>query len=258
MLALDQSGDGPPLLLLHFLGGHRLVWRPVLPRLEAERRAIAVDLPGFGDSRPLPGSPTLARLTDAVQATIEELELERPAVAGISIGGSIAIELARRDAVASSVAINPVGFASRPEAAFAKASLRATHAACRALAGQADLLASPKPLRAALGAQMFAKPWAVPAEDLAGLVRGVAQSPGTIPVLRATFGIEISGGAMSTPLTIAWGQRDALLLPRQGRRAIERLPFARLVPLPGCGHVPLWDDPERVADAILAGTAAPA
>ncbi|EHN08824.1 hydrolase [Patulibacter medicamentivorans] len=256
MLAHDQSGDGAPLVLLHFLGGDRNVWRSLLPRLTAERRVITVDLPGFGDSRSLPGSPTLGRLTDTIEEFVGELGLERPAVAGISVGGGIAVELAARDAVSSAVAINPVGFASRAEAAFAKASMRATHAACKAIAGQADRLTSPKPLRTALGAQMFAKPWAVPAEDLAGLVRGVAHSPGTIPVMRATFGAEIRGGATSTPLTIAWGQRDALLLPRQGPRAIERLPFARLAPLPGCGHVPLWDDPERVTAAILDGTAA--
>ncbi|WP_320672968.1 alpha/beta fold hydrolase [Patulibacter defluvii] len=256
MLAHDRSGEGAPLVLLHFLGGDRNAWRPVLPRLSAEREVYALDLPGFGDSRTLPGSPTLSRLTDAIQEFLADAGLVKPAVAGISVGGGIAVELASRDAVSSAVAINPVGFASRPEAAFAKASVRATHAACKAIAGQADRLASPKPLRAALGAQMFAKPWAVPGEELAGLVRGLAHSPGTLPVMRATFGAEIRGGATSTPLTIAWGQRDALLLPRQGPRAIERLPFARLAPLPGCGHVPLWDDPERVADAILAGTAA--
>lgn len=257
MLAHAQVGSGPPLVLLHFLGGHRQVWRPVLPRLSAERTVIAVDLPGFGDSRALPGSPTLPRLAEAVRQTIEELGIERPAVAGIAVGGGIAVELALSQAVSAAVAINPIGFASRAEAAFAKASMRATHAACRALGGQADLLASPKPLRAALGAQMFAKPWDVPAEDLAGLARSVAQSPGTVPVMRATFGAEIAGGASAAPLTVAWGQRDALLLPRQGRRVIERLPFARLVPLPGCGHVPLWDDPDRVADVMLEGTRIP-
>jgi pimeloyl-ACP methyl ester carboxylesterase len=256
MLAHDQTGAGPPLVLVHFLGGHRHVWRPILPLLAAHRRVVTLDLPGFGDSRPLAGSPTLPRLTDAVLETIEELGLGRPAIAGISLGGGIAVELARRDAVSSAVAISPVGFASRAETAYAKATLRATLAACRAIAGQADRLTSPRPLRAALGAQMFAKPWAVPAEDVAALVRSVAYSPGMLPALRAAVGYDIVGGATTTPLTIAWGQRDALLLPRQGRRAIERLPFARLIPLSGCGHVPLWDAPQRVADVILEGTAA--
>lgn len=254
MLAHDRQGEGPPLVLVHFLGGHRHVWRPLLPQLKEARTVIAVDLPGFGESRPLTGSPTLGRLTDAVAATISGLGLERPAVAGLSLGGGVAIELARAGVVSSAVAISPIGFATTPEMAFAKASLRATHAATRAIAGQIDRLAPQATLRAALGAQMFAKPWAVPPEEAAGLVRSMAHSPGTLPVLRAAMGQEILGGGLMAPLTVAWGQRDALLLPRQGRRAVERLSFAQLVPLAGCGHVPLWDDPERVAQTILVGT----
>ena len=254
MLAHDRLGEGPPLVLVHFLGGHRHVWRPVLPHLTESRTVIALDLPGFGESRPLAGSPTLQRLTDAVAATIAELGLERPAVAGLSLGGGVAIELARAGVVSSAVAISPIGFATTPEMAFAKASLRATHAASRAIAGQVDRLAPQATLRAALGAQMFAKPWAVPAEEAAGLVRSMAHSPGTLPILRAAMGQEIVGGGLMAPLTVAWGQRDALLLPRQGRRAVERLSFAQLVPLAGCGHVPLWDDPVRVAQTILDGT----
>jgi pimeloyl-ACP methyl ester carboxylesterase len=255
MLAHDRHGDGAPLVLLHFLGGHRHVWQPLLPRLTAQRTVITVDLPGFGDSRPLAGSPTLARLTAAVSDTVRELGLERPAVAGISLGGGIAIELARAGTVSSAVAISPIGFATVPEMAFAKASIRATHAASRALAGQADRLAEQAALTAALGAQMFAKPWAVPAEDAAGLVRSMAHSPGTLPVLRAAMGQAIVGGGLLAPLTVAWGQRDVLMLPRQGRRAVERLTYAQLVPLAGCGHIPLWDDPEKVADVVLSGTA---
>lgn len=255
MLAHDRHGEGPPLVLVHFLGGHRQVWHPLLPRLSAGHEVVTIDLPGFGDSRPLSGSPTLARLTDAVAGTIAELGLDRPAVAGISLGGGIAIELARSGLASAAVAISPIGFATLPEMAFAKASLRATHAASRAIVGQVDRLAPQATLRAALGAQMFAKPWAVPAEDAAGLVRSMAQSPGTLPVLRAAMGQEIPAGGLLAPLTVAWGQRDALLLPRQGRRAADRLSFAQLVPLAGCGHVPLWDDPERVARTILEGAA---
>jgi pimeloyl-ACP methyl ester carboxylesterase len=254
MLAHDQHGDGSPLVLLHFLGGHRHVWSGILPHLTGARRVVALDLPGFGASRPLPGTPTMGRLTDAVAETLGELGLDRPAVAGVSLGGAIAIELARRDLVRSAVAISPFGFATRAEAAYARASLRATHAACRAIAAEADRLAGQTPVRAALGAQMFARPWALPAAVAADLVRSVAHAPGVLPVLRAAMGHEIVSGAMTTPVTVAWGQRDALMRPRQGARAVQRLPFARLVPLAGCGHVPLWDDPERVAGVLLEST----
>jgi pimeloyl-ACP methyl ester carboxylesterase len=261
MLAYDVVGTGPPLVLLHFLGGHRHVWRPVAPRLAEHHQVFSLDLPGFGDSASLAGSPTIPRIADAVLETIDALGLDRPAVAGISIGGGLAVELAGRErgggpVVGSAVAISPVGFTSRAESAFAKASLRATHAACRALVGQIDRLSGPRALRTAFGAQIFGNPWNVPAPDVAALVRSVALSPGTLPTLRAAVGHQFAGGATAVPLTIAWGQRDALLLPRQGARAIERLPFARLVPLRGCGHVPLWDDTALVGDVILGGSRA--
>jgi pimeloyl-ACP methyl ester carboxylesterase len=56
------------------------------------------------------------------------------------------------------------------------------------------------------------------------------------------------------PVTIAWGSRDRLLPPRQALLAADRLPQARLLPLPGCGHVPMTDDPELVSDVLLRGS----
>src|SRR5258707_693177 len=56
------------------------------------------------------------------------------------------------------------------------------------------------------------------------------------------------------PVTIGWGTRDRLLPPRQILVAKARVPEARLVPLPGCGHAPMTDDPDLVADVLLRGS----
>jgi pimeloyl-ACP methyl ester carboxylesterase len=56
------------------------------------------------------------------------------------------------------------------------------------------------------------------------------------------------------PVTIAWGTNDRLLPPRQALVAKERIPQARVVPLPGCGHVPMTDNPRMVADVLLRGS----
>jgi pimeloyl-ACP methyl ester carboxylesterase len=56
------------------------------------------------------------------------------------------------------------------------------------------------------------------------------------------------------PVTIGWGTRDRLLLRRQGIRAKHVIPGARLVRLPGCGHVPMNDDPALVSRVILDGS----
>ena len=56
------------------------------------------------------------------------------------------------------------------------------------------------------------------------------------------------------PVTIAWGTKDRLLRPPQVLAAKARLPQARIRPLPGCGHVPMTDDPALVADVLLQGS----
>jgi pimeloyl-ACP methyl ester carboxylesterase len=57
------------------------------------------------------------------------------------------------------------------------------------------------------------------------------------------------------PVTVGWGTRDRLLVPRQAQRARAALPQARHVPLPACGHIPMSDDPDGVAALLLAGSA---
>ncbi|MEV4561646.1 hypothetical protein AB0K51_32340 [Kitasatospora sp. NPDC049285] len=63
--------------------------------------------------------------------------------------------------------------------------------------------------------------------------------------------------ASEVPVTIAWGTRDLLLPNAQGRRARRALPTARFVPLVGCGHVPMGDDPALVARVVLEGSNSP-
>ena len=63
-----RRGSGKPLLLTHGLGGSWRSWRPILDDLSAERRVIAIDLPGFGKTPPLPGEVSIATLAEAVTA----------------------------------------------------------------------------------------------------------------------------------------------------------------------------------------------
>ena len=66
--------------------------------------------------------------------------------------------------------------------------------------------------------------------------------------------VRVTEDITGLPVTIAWGSRDRLLLRRQGVRAKHAIPGARLVRLPGCGHVPMNDDPALVARVILDGS----
>lgn len=243
-LAHDRIGEGPPLVLLHGLGMSREVWRPVVPLLAREREVIAVDLPGFGASPP--GPETLAGLADAVAAFVATLGIERPHVAGNSLGGGVALVLGATDRARSVCAISPVGFATRREHAYARAVLSLT----RWLAPATPLLAGTRAARTLTCAHVASKPWRIPREDILRWGHATAGAPSYWALLRADWTVE----PPACPTTIAWGERDRLLIfSRQFRRAQRRLPDARHVVLRGCGHVPTWDDPEQVAQVLLEG-----
>jgi pimeloyl-ACP methyl ester carboxylesterase len=249
VLSHERTGSGPPLLLLHGIAMRWEWWTPCLPALAARFDVAAVDFPGFGRSSALAGEPTPAAMTDAIESFCAELGWERPHVAGISMGGLVALELARRGSVASALAISPAGFAVGWERVWLDRSLRATEAAVGALAGQAERLTASAAGRFGLFAQTVGHPGRIPAAEAALFLRGAAESdfartrPG---VVAAEF-----SGSLQAPAAIAWGTRDHLLLPRQGPRAVERLPGVPLWPLGGCGHIPTYDDPRLTVGAVV-------
>lgn len=109
-VAYERTGSGEPLLLLHGIGHHHQAWDPVLPVLAPERDVIAVDLPGFGVSPALPdGVPyDLGSVVPVLGAFCEALGVDRPHVAGNSLGGLLALELGREKLVRSVTALSPM------------------------------------------------------------------------------------------------------------------------------------------------------
>ena len=249
-----RVGRGEPLVLIHGIGSRWQMWEPVLDTLATEYDVIALDLPGFGAS-PMPPPwtpPGVASLTSLVEDWLGEVGVVSPHVAGNSLGGLIGLEMARQGVARSCAAISPAGFASRGEAGFARRSLWFGVRAARLAAPRADrLLARPGARRLALR-QVVEHPERLSGAEAADSVRALAGAPWfdeTLPALRAR---EFTGGAaIRVPVTIAWGEHDRLLLPRQARRAAAEIPRARVVTLRGCGHIPTYDDPAQVARVIL-------
>jgi pimeloyl-ACP methyl ester carboxylesterase len=257
-LAFDRRGAGaPPLVLIHGIGSRRGAWRPVVERLVAERETIALDLPGFGDSPPLSDGvrPTVAALTDAVQAFLERQGLDRPHVAGNSLGGGIALELGRRGVVRSVAALSPIGFWSRTERRYGVVLLRLSRLAAEHAPGAIDRLARSSTGRTIAFGHLMAHPRRRDPRDAALDARALAAALGFWPTLRAIQRHVVApSDEPQVPVTIGWGTRDRLLIPRQARRARAALPLARHVPLPGCGHVPMSDDPVAVAALLRAAS----
>jgi pimeloyl-ACP methyl ester carboxylesterase len=251
-----RQGEGPPLVLLHGIGHHWQAWRPVIDLLAGDFDVIACDSPGFGRSAPLPSTmdPTITSYADAFEWFFAELGLQRPHLAGNSMGGAIGLELARRRAVGSVTALSPAGFWTGPERRFCQISLGALGSTPKGLRPIIERAAKTRAGRAALFSQTFGYPARLPVEEAVGTMRDAWASPAFVGALRAfdSYSFKRPEDLRHTPVTIAWGERDRLLPYRlQAPRARAMMPWATHLTL-GAGHVPYYDDPAAVASAIRA------
>jgi pimeloyl-ACP methyl ester carboxylesterase len=242
------------VLLVHSLGGTAAQWNPVIDRLAAERDVFAVEMPGFGGSAPLPEGvePTARNLAAAVLAfAASSLGLEsRPGVAGISLGAWVAIECGRQGGAGSVVAICPAGFWHEPLGPRKNTA----YSLARAARPLVPLLLRSRAIRERVIATNVHRPERVPVEDAIAMVRGYGGASAYVEAnnhMRAGTVGDLSG--LEVPLTIAWGEFDALVRSTPLKPGI--LPDSvRQVTLAGCGHLPTWDDPELVTRVILEGT----
>ena len=255
MLAFHRRGEGPPLLLLHGLGGTRIIWDPVVEILAAEREVLAPDMPGFGASDPLAEPPTAVNLAAAIARFCSEQRIERPHVAGNSLGAWVALEMAKQGAAASVTGLSPAGLwrqASGPVPGAAERRRRVTR--LRPLIHLA--LYSGTVRRRALQTTM-AYPERVPAREARLLVLEWIDSRGYEEAnreMRSTV-FDPADFPAGVPVTIAWGERDTLVR----RPRTDRMPAgARSIVLPDCGHTPTWDNPELVAKVLLEGSSSDA
>ena len=98
---------------------------------------------------------------------------------------------------------------------------------------------------------MVGKPWLVPPDDAVAMARNLARSPGFDTTLAAMEDLTFAAGhEIRVPVTLIWGTRDHVLIPRQAERAQRVLPTARLHWLRGAGHVPTYDAPDEIARLI--------
>ncbi|MFF7440382.1 alpha/beta fold hydrolase [Streptomyces sp. NPDC008122] len=256
-LTYERRGAGAPLLLLHGIGHHWQAWEPVLDVLAAEREVVAVDLPGFGASDGLPeGVPyDLSTVVPVLGAFCEAVGFERPHVAGNSLGGLLALELGREGLVRSVTALSPAGFWSESERRYAFGALRAMRGAALALpVPLIERLSRSAAGRTVLTSTIYARPGRRSPEAVVAETLALREATGFHQTLAAGRTALFRDVVPSVPVTVAWGNGDRLLLRRQGIRAKQALPAARLVRLPGCGHVPMNDDPALVARVILDGS----
>ncbi|MCX3063288.1 alpha/beta fold hydrolase [Streptomyces beihaiensis] len=253
-VAYERRGAGEPLVLLHGIGHHWQAWEPVLPILAAEREVIAVDLPGFGQSPGLPdGVPyDLSSVVPVLDGLCRELGLDRPHVAGNSLGGLLALDLGRLKLVRSVTALSPAGFWNEAERRYAFGALLGMRAAARAMPlPLIERLSRSAVGRTVLTSTIYARPGRRSPRAAVAETVAMREAVGFRDTLAAGRDVLFTDDVPDVPVTVAWGTRDRLLVRRQGVRAKHVIPGARLVRLPGCGHVPMNDDPALVSRVIL-------
>lgn len=257
MLNFIRQGAGPPLLLVHGLGGSWRSWMTILPALSKVREVVALDLPGHGETPAVANSGTFRGLADSVETFIIDQGLEGIDIVGSSLGARIVLELARRGKVGATVALDPGGFWRGWERIYFRTTLSASIRVVRGLSPALLTLSRNAVTRSMLLAQLSARPWKLDGEIVAtelssfattktfdALVRDLATAP------------EQQGPAAETsrPVVIGWGRQDRLCLPRQAARAMEAFPSARLHRFEKCGHFPMWDQPQETVQLILDAT----
>jgi pimeloyl-ACP methyl ester carboxylesterase len=243
-LAHDRTGYGAPLVLLHPLGADRHIWDPVIPYLRDRRELIAVDLPGFGESPALPGRPPEPRaLAAAVADHLASIGVDRPHIAGNSLGGWVALELGLSGTAASVTGIAPAGL--WPEPLVPKAAI--AHRLARRLRPAAGWLVATRPGRSLLLSGAVARPRRVPPAAARHLVDAYGHSPDFAAVNDAMRAGRFEAlERIRCPVTLVWPEHDRLI-----RRPVWVPDRVSNVVLSGAGHVPMWDAPEALADILV-------
>ncbi|OAN37342.1 alpha/beta fold hydrolase [Mycolicibacterium iranicum] len=257
-----MASAGSPVVLLHGILMSGNAWRDVVPLLADRHRVHTPTTAGHRGGPALHRSPaTVKDLVDAVERYLDGHRLDRPHVVGLSLGGWMAVELARRGRAATVCALAPAGFwspgdraqahvlneihkfvamgrlarSTRPLVSLAMRSAIVRRVGFRKAAQHGDRLSTSKSIQAV--------------DDISGCDLNVDDILGSDEFLAPL-------DPVPCPVTIAWSGSDSIIpVPMCDPIARERLPGASFTTLPGVGHVPMIDDPRLVARTILAVTA---
>ncbi len=247
-----EAGQGDPIVFVHGLGGNLTHWQFVAPPLARSHRVLGMDLPGFGESK-RPDEPYSYQLmADSVLSLMDRRGVDRTFVVGHSFGGAVAsrMALSHPERVRGIVLVNPAGYHRFPRWMQEGARV-ALHPAvmmpslflsvywildyvCRMDRFEVDAFRrSATKLKGGYGFL----------SDLATAARGLRPD-----LVGTTFLDRLADFRL--PVHMVWGEEDRLLTADQGVAAAEQMPDARVTRLPGAGHMPIFEGPEAIIDAV--------
>ena len=241
---LDTGRGRSAVVLLHAFPLHAGMWSRQVEALAAHHRVIAPDYRGLGLSSPAPAASTMELLAGDVRALLAHLRVERAAVAGLSMGGYLALELWRQApglfrglALCDTRAGADTAEGAAGREAFARGALE------HGLGWVADqmvpklLRPSPDPAAVREVRQLVAA--GTPA-GVAAAQRGMARRPDSTPTL----------ATVKVPTLVVVGEEDTLTPPAEAERLAAGIAGARLVRIPGAGHLPCLESPAAFTAAL--------
>jgi pimeloyl-ACP methyl ester carboxylesterase len=244
-IAYRRAGAGPPLVFVHGAACDSRIWGPQLEALAGDFGVIAWDEPGAGSSSDLPADFTLADYADCLAGLIEGLGVGPAHVAGLSSGGTLVLELYRR----------------RPEL-IRSLVLADTYAGWKGSLPEREVRARVELLEdmLAVGEERFDP-------TLPGLFAG--EPPAEFVPLLETMAADVRPESMRTlllvmaeadqrevlpqvdvPTLLIWGELDGRSPLGVAHQLKEAIPEAKLVVIPGSGHVTNLEQPELFNEAV--------
>ncbi|HEX5147413.1 MAG TPA: alpha/beta fold hydrolase [Conexibacter sp.] len=254
--SMHRGGSGPPLLCLHGFTDTWRTWELVLPALEREREVLAPTLAGHAGGPPIGGPLPVETIADAVERARDAAGWETVDVAGNSLGGYVALQLAARGRARSVVALAPAGGWVYGDDSYKDplAYFTSMQKLLRDAAQHADAIAATEQGRRRATLMTAERFEHIPAELVAHQIRGAAgcTAAGALVELAQHDGWPLDAERIACPVRIVWGTEDKLLRwPGAAARFRERLPHADRVELDGVGHCPQLDVPLEAAQLIL-------
>jgi 3-oxoadipate enol-lactonase len=232
-VAYDDTGEGQPVVFVHGFPHHRKLWAPQLRALAGHSRAIAIDLPGFGESD-MPEKFAIDAWAGGLARFLDALDIERAIVAGLSMGGYVTLAFWRlhRERVLALVladtragADNEEGKQKRRETielARHEGPVAVARAMLPGMVGKSTREREPS-----VYAMMRAMLESASVDSLVGASEAMMNRPDATASL----------ATIDVPTLIIVGEEDALTPPKESRAMHAAIPGSRLAIIPGAGHV---------------------
>jgi pimeloyl-ACP methyl ester carboxylesterase len=255
MTAAVLDPSGAPIVLLHGATSSARAWDALLPMLGQRYRVFAPSLAGHCGGPPLPTGleGVVHRIVDSMCSQLDEAGIDTAHMVGNSLGGWVALELARRGRAQSVLALSPAGAWRSPRDLRRLLVLFRAGAALGRVSGMPNLVAHKHVRRILLRLMAEHADRMTPAQVTAAF----ADMAGCTALQDILDGARDNGpieplSDVGCPVRVAWGMNDRMLpFMRYGAPMLVAVPSAELKFLPGVGHVPMIDDPVLIANTIL-------